>query len=218
MIQYIRVADGRIAARDTSNGNCYFVYGPGTYTIRGFYQIIGTIKGQRLFAEQQKEMWDGVQKYMKICKGIATCFVDAKSLNFDELVNDVCVPALQRALVSYDHEHDSSCSMRTYIQRIVYRACEKAVREETFDEELTERIPTTKSAEYIGLSDRNELYELGLSASEIDLLLSRYDSHESLEQIANRLGFASRSTAANHLSRIISKCHARRYNSNEKTP
>jgi hypothetical protein len=136
---------------------------------------------------QRYEMWERTQMLMPLAKRVPP--------------GDYVLDALCYAAVTWD---SSKSALRTYASRVLAHAANKQrFDDDVSDEQEQERIAPDN---LIGLEASDELYSLGLSSEEVDMLLLRFDSGASLEEIAEHLGVSSKQTAKNRIDKVIERC------------
>lgn len=167
------------------------------------------------FYDQSRAMWELVARHQDLAEKVLSRLVhgaDRNSLQYVELLNDVGISTLRRAALLYKGER-SGCAFRTYARRALVLSYRKALKKggaRATHDRVDEAMECARP-DHTGLTDHRVLLDsiaesAGLSRSEIDLLLSRFDSEESLRDIAKQIGVSSPQTVINMLNRLVQRC------------
>lgn len=204
--RYFVDAHGRVG-RERECGRAEYAYGvlPAS-KVRHPVKYVSDEIGTAGMEAQRKDMWDCVRRLEPLARSMAARYHRPDTMAFEQLVADIGIPAL--CYVGVMHRGERGASERTYARRVLRQAYEKERRKRARSVRQA-REPAAKGDDIGGLMHVDELQSLGLSYADMQLLLRRYDSEESLEEIARSMGASSRQTALNHLKRIIREVHSK---------
>lgn len=191
---------------------CQYVYGEGHYPLTATKAILQT-EFYHLFKQQQNSMWQTVTPLLPLARRLASRYTDSHSER-SILVSDTGIPSLCYAAVLYDPAFN--VPIKVFAAMTLKRAYRRAVDKSTRDRQNLIYSSDLKSEEYIscpsvGLQRIERLYNLGLTDSETQLLLARFDSGMTLEEIAAEIGVSSRQTVLNRINAIIERCRKQPY-------
>jgi DNA-directed RNA polymerase specialized sigma24 family protein len=216
-VRYIQDARGRIG-RVLDDKRAEYAYGVGLWP-RGEVTVLEEGEGAKQLEAQRVLMWERVQQLEALAKRVAweACSkLDASPSErvqvADQLVADVALRWTGYAAVTW---RPTEAKLSVYVRRVLTHEYGKWLarrvrgREYSAEEQLL-KVPDTKISAELDLLAKDELKSLGLSTEELELLLLRYDSDLSLEQIRKLLGVESRYTVTYRLQRVIDRCRTSR--------
>jgi hypothetical protein len=215
-MQWIEDGYGRIGKLDEQTNQVQWTYGS-TRTPKEYAKIDCSASAERRWEVQRLEMWDDAVMLEPLSHSVlASLGVPRHTMRHEELHCDVGVPTLCLAAVMWNAERGSE--LRPYARRLLRNSFRRALKRGAAGGsarplELQPNVVDNRAAAQppsAGLIAREELLSLGLSDDELSILLLRFDSGESFDNIARALGLNSRSTPLHHLKKILDKCRRSR--------
>lgn len=166
---------------------------------------------------QCEAMWEAVSSLEAINRRVLKRLIGSArrlgvtGLNYDELLSDVGLKTLCKAVLLYDPNR--GVSLKFYAAQVLQRAYTRVMyRKREFREQITDHIEQSQgkeNLEVLGLITSDQLSIIveraSLSSDELELLVSRYEDQKSLREIARELGQAPQ-TVLNNLNRILARC------------
>lgn len=201
---YFIEENGRVG-RVLDAKTCEYAYGKGQHPRnKASVKPLNEAEHHKLFCAQQKKMWADVQQYLPLAKRLARKAVLDREAR-EELVSAVGIPILCYASVTWNV---NKSSFHTYASRALYLAYRKYKDMQSAFQFDDLEIPNEehKNSKVDRLICAEELYLLGLSASELALLKMRFESGLTLDEIAIELGLTTRQGVLNRINKIIDKC------------
>lgn len=207
---WLRDSFGRVG-QIVEAGVIRYAYGQQRAPVAGI-TVLPAADGEREFEEQRARMWSDCVKLEPVSHAVLKRLGCLRGTDRHEQLHcDVGVPTLCLASVMYAPDRTGGGgSLKQYAAHLLRNSYRRALRGPS-EADRTVRVTDTHRDDRqrepsVGLGDREELYSLGLSDDDLSTLLSRFDSGESLDDIAADLGVSSRSTALNHIRRILERC------------
>jgi hypothetical protein len=231
-IIWVRDDRGRVGQISSDGERVRYASGEQRAPKSGRYVVIFDARtAEYEFAEQRRKMWVACCDLDSLNRHVLSRMTSRRDLRYEELLADIGVKTLARAALLYDTTRCGG-SLRGYAVRCLKRAYARALgaargdpdegRGSTRDKNGRHygerRSPSNDSLDGVqapcprlgGLEHEEQLYSIveaaGLTASELQLLLSRYDSYETLRDLADQLDVASPQTVLNALNRILDRC------------
>ena len=183
-----------IVIRLNDDGTTDWPYGP-----RQSARIDGAPSTETEFLMQQEQVWLSINNLLQL-NSIKHVLEDLEPDFYD-----VAFAAIGYAILTYDARRGAS--LRTHAWRMAkYAIAAMRAKQQAATCQLSEH----QGAEnFIGQIEANVdiyRYKAELSREQWSLLLARFDSYLSYDEIAREFGFASRTTAMNKIEQALAAC------------
>lgn len=203
---------GRVGMlRNPDTGLCQYAYGDGAYPRNAeLVTPLNEEEAKHRLAKQQEQMWVDVVHLQPLARRLAKRYPDPETLYLDVGLPMLCYIAVTHVPGKSAIEYYAAHALGIAYSKASRKSLVEGLRVENCDlNDMQENCQLT------ALIAKDELYTLGLATPEMDLLLSRFDSEQSLEDIANELGLSSRGSSKARIDKIIQRCRSERLKSEE---
>lgn len=198
MCEY-RKLDCGIVIRLNPDGTSDWPYGPRKGTAR----VEGVPASETEFKRQQAFVW---QMFTQLLDDFAGFVVQLSDEEYD-----VAFAAFGYALLTYDNKRGTS--IHGYAWRMAKYAI-AALRKQSAQAAASYLEEHQGAENFIGQIEANVdilRYKAELSREQWQLLLARFDSYLSYDEIAREFGYASRTTAMNKVAQALAVCRQRAF-------
>lgn len=234
-VTWVRDHRGRVGKLSNDQTRILYASGEQSAPLPECYGVItDAFSAQYEFSKQRDAMWAACCELDSLNRRVLARMIRARddvkhgSLRYEELLADVGLKTMRSAALLYDAAKCGE-SLRGYVGKCLRRAYARALSGSTDPDrgyghaplpghEAGDRGNSNRLLDTViqhspvlgGLEHAEQLSTIieaaGLTSDEVQLLLSRFDSEESLRDLADQLDVSSPQTVLNSVNRILERC------------